>query len=447
VAGLLAAPLLVPAFMHFAESARAQFRAFEDWPFRRAYNWQNYWLRLSDLTGTLLVPWGLWVSTALGVALVRPAGPLTRALGAYLVFALLHTIRYAPFWFLLAVLPGVRIPQKSFEPLTWLTIVALGEAAAVLWAAPSRVRRGLAVALVGGAVAAAAWDTPLDPAGAYVWPRYTRPLPVGLAAHIRSEPRAPVLLATGPDRAGEAAQPILNSNHHFFLGLPSARFFGDVPTLAFMRATYRVPGLLLIQRLPTPTGEWEPVVDVYAELGIRWVLWDGADEPVHPRLRLVGEEAGFRLYEILEARPIVYALPELRRVARPVTPAGVTDLVYSLPVAGPFCYDCPADRGTGAARLDWQWAPGLVRVSVAASGGSWVILGETTSRGWRVTVDGRPAPRYQVNEMFQAVWVPAGRHEVVWRFAEPAFLVGIVLAAAGVAALVALPRLWPAGSP
>ena len=444
---LLIAPLLIPAVAHFAESARTHFLSFEDWHFRRAYRWTSYWLSLDDLR-RLLSPPAFWLALALAVALTRRLGRLTRALGVYLAFALLHTIRYAPFWFLLAVLPGVRIPQKAFEPIGWLLVLALAETAWLALATPShRLRRTAVAGLLVIGLATTVFDLPLDPRRSYVLPPWKRQLPERLAAVIRAEPRAQVLLATGPERAADDAEPLLNSNHNFFLGIPSARFFGDVPTLPFMRATYRVPGLLFIQRAATPLGDWEEMVDLYAELGIRWVIWDGDAEARHPRLRPAGEEHGFRLYEILDARPLVYAPRTLASLARPSAPRAATELVFGLPATGPFCYGCPpvpaAAAAVPTAQVRWRWAPGVVTAEVESAAGTYVVLGETTSRGWHARVDGTRATIYPVNEMFQGVWVPPGRHQVAWRFHEPGFFVGVAVTAVAAGALVALPRVWP----
>lgn len=438
----LLAPLLLPGVAHFAESARSHFREFEDWPYRRAYSWWNYWLRLADLRAYVLYPAGAWAALGALLLLARGAtGPLTRALGLYGLLALLHNVRYSPLWAAMAFLPGVRIPLKAFEPLTWLLGLAVAEVAALAWRrAPGPLARGAVVALVVVAVAAAAWQTRLDPATEYVSPPYTRPLPERLASTILAAPRAQVLALTGPERADDARQPVLNSNHHLILGLPSARYFGSIPTYPFMRAAYRVPGLLSIERDSTRVEDWEPLVDLYAELGIRWIIWDGDAAPLHPRLRFVGEEHGFRLFEITEARPLVWTAPSLRAVPRPAAPRDVAALVYTLPAAGPFCYECATPPAAPeAARLDWRWRPGDVHATVESREGTWVVLGETRATGWRATVDGARAVIQPVNEMFQGVWVPAGRHEVAWRFREPAFSAGLGVGVAALLACAALP--------
>jgi uncharacterized membrane protein YfhO len=81
----------------------------------------------------------------------------------------------------------------------------------------------------------------------------------------------------------------------------------------------------------------------------------------------------------------------------------------------------------------------VVDVEVESVRGTLVVLGETRSRGWRATLDGAPATIHPVNEVFQAVAVPPGRHVIAWRFTSPGFFVGLALAPLGVALLIAAP--------
>jgi hypothetical protein len=159
---------------------------------------------------------------------------------------------------------------------------------------------------------------------------------------------------------------------------------------------------------------------------------------VHPRLRFTGEENGFRLYRIEGARPRVYALDEVRRLAPPRTPAEVAALVYSLPALGPFCVGCPEDATASpvsAVRLVPHSRPGDVQVQVDSPRGTLLVLGETRSRGWQARIDGAVVPIYPVNEVFQAVAVPPGRHRVHWRFESPGFFAGLALAGVGLGLL------------
>jgi uncharacterized membrane protein YfhO len=86
--------------------------------------------------------------------------------------------------------------------------------------------------------------------------------------------------------------------------------------------------------------------------------------------------------------------------------------------------------------LTTRWRPGDVTVNVESPKGTFVVLGETRSRGWGASVDDAPAVIYPVDELFQGVAVPPGRHVIRWRFASPGFFPGLALAAAGALLLV-----------
>jgi hypothetical protein len=438
-AGFLVAPYLLPAAAHYAESGRRSIAAFTDWHLVRAYIWWKYRMGWTTFWRATFFPWGAWVAIALGALVGRIHGTLLWPVFAvYFVFGLFHAVPWlaVPMWATGVALFPFRLPERVFEPFMWLGVLLLGELAA-RETRPGR-RRILAALLV-VALGSCAWQTSQDPRHAYVNPRFERALPTALAAKMRAEPRAPAVFVTGTDRAPDQQAPLLNSQHNLLLGVPAAHFFGEVPNHYFTRATYRIPGLVFMQRMATPLADWDDVVDVYAELGVGWVFWDGGGEPEHPRLSLVGEENGFRLYRIAGARPPVYAVDGIRRVAEPKTPAGVTPLIFSLPALGPFCYGCPEDATASAVdqvTLTTRWRPGDVTVDVVSPKGTFVVLGETRSRGWRARVDDAPAVIYPVDELFQGVAVPPGRHVIHWCFVSPGFFPGLALAAAGALLLV-----------
>jgi hypothetical protein len=438
-AGLLVAPYLLPAAAHYAESGRRHMMAFEDWHLRRAYTWWKYRMNWSVFWQATFFPWGAWVAIGLGALVGRIRGTLLWPVFAvYFVFGLFHAVPWlaVPMWATGVALFPFRIPERVFEPFMWLGVLLLAELAS----RETRIRhRQILAGLLVVALGACAWQTSHDPRTAYVNPRWERALPTGLAARVRGEPRAPAVFVTGTDRKPDDQAPLLNSHHNLLLGVPAAHFLGEVPNYYFARATYRVPGLLFMQRMATPLADWDDVVDVYAELGIGWVFWDGAGDPVHPRLRFVGEENGFRLYRIEGARPLLYALDRVRRLTEPGSPAEVAALIFSLPAFGPFCYGCPERVAASAldeVKLTGRWRPGDVTVNVDSKGGTFVVLGETRSRGWRATIDRTPATIYPVDELFQGVTVPPGPHVIRWRFTSPGFFLGLALAAAGAFVLV-----------
>lgn len=443
-AGLLLAPALVPGFFHYLESGRRRIIEFDDWHMRRAYLWWNYGLRWSDFLTSAFLPWLAWLAIVASAVVGRLRGTIFwPVLGAYLVFGLFHAVPYLafPVWLTGKALFPFRIPQRVFEPFMWLGILLIAEALA---RETCRGRRLLLGGLLLIAFGACAWQTQHDPRAAYVVPPWSRALPERLAETIRAAAPTHVAVLTGPEAMADKHEPILNSNHADFLRIPAAHFTGQLPNYHFNRMAYRVPGLLLLPRGPTQLDEWDGAVDVYAELGIGWVIWDGAGDPVHPRLEPAGEESGFRLFRILGARPMVYALDAARVVASPATPAEVAALVYGMPAFGPFCYGCPdparwsqADQVT--LRADWR--PGDVTVTSEAPGETFVVLNETRSLGWTAHVDGRPVPIHPVNEAFQGVHVPPGRHVIRWQFASRGFVSGLALGSLGVVVLI-VARWW-----
>ena len=72
-----------------------------------------------------------------------------------------------------------------------------------------------------------------------------------------------------------------------------------------------------------------------------------------------------------------------------------------------------------------------VRVSVPRSG--WLVLSDSWYPGWTAAVDGRSAPVVQADHFFRAVRVPAGTHQVRFRYEPLSLRAG--LATSGVALL------------
>lgn len=71
-----------------------------------------------------------------------------------------------------------------------------------------------------------------------------------------------------------------------------------------------------------------------------------------------------------------------------------------------------------------------------------VVLAETHYPGWRLTIDGQPAPILRVNRMMRGAAVPSGDHELVYSFQPRSFLLGSLITAVGlVLSLVLLLRL------
>jgi hypothetical protein len=65
-----------------------------------------------------------------------------------------------------------------------------------------------------------------------------------------------------------------------------------------------------------------------------------------------------------------------------------------------------------------------------------VILSDLYYPGWALTIDGEPAPIYQVNRMMRGAAVPAGTHKLVYSYEPSSFRLGRILSVVGLAVLV-----------
>jgi hypothetical protein len=85
------------------------------------------------------------------------------------------------------------------------------------------------------------------------------------------------------------------------------------------------------------------------------------------------------------------------------------------------------DRGgTGTAQVVAYAANG-VRIHTSASADAWLVLSDTYYPGWTATVDGQPVPVSRGDVLFRVVPIPAGEHEVEFRFAPASVAVGLAI--------------------
>ncbi len=85
-----------------------------------------------------------------------------------------------------------------------------------------------------------------------------------------------------------------------------------------------------------------------------------------------------------------------------------------------------------------------VALTTAASTPAVLVLADMNAPGWRVEIDGRPAPLLTADLVLRAVAVPAGEHTVRFTYHDPAVRTGLLLTLAGAlaaAGLIAAPLL------
>jgi uncharacterized membrane protein YfhO len=78
-----------------------------------------------------------------------------------------------------------------------------------------------------------------------------------------------------------------------------------------------------------------------------------------------------------------------------------------------------------------EYEPMRVRLRTRHERPAFLVLADAFDRQWGATVDGQPTRVYPTDRLLRGVCVPAGDHEVEFRYHPRAFRRGVVLAVAG----------------
>ena len=65
------------------------------------------------------------------------------------------------------------------------------------------------------------------------------------------------------------------------------------------------------------------------------------------------------------------------------------------------------------------YAPKRIRLDANATAPSVLLLNDKHSPNWKVSVDGQPATLLRCNYLMRGVQVPAGKHEIEFRYEPP----------------------------
>ena len=95
--------------------------------------------------------------------------------------------------------------------------------------------------------------------------------------------------------------------------------------------------------------------------------------------------------------------------------------------------------GTGTARVT-NYAANGVQVHTSASGDAWLVLSDTYYPGWTAAVDGQPTSVLRGDVLFRVVPIPAGEHDVEFRFEPTSVKLGLLISLLSV---VAVGLVWP----
>jgi hypothetical protein len=90
------------------------------------------------------------------------------------------------------------------------------------------------------------------------------------------------------------------------------------------------------------------------------------------------------------------------------------------------------------------YRPEHIVASIDAANDGWLLLTDAWYPGWEASVDGVSVPVKHADVLFRAVAVPAGEHQVEWRFRPQTVLAGSLISAAalGVSLLIGAWNVW-----
>jgi hypothetical protein len=85
-----------------------------------------------------------------------------------------------------------------------------------------------------------------------------------------------------------------------------------------------------------------------------------------------------------------------------------------------------------------RYEPQRVELAATLERPGLVVLADVYYPGWKLTIDGMPAPIYRTNRMMRGAAVTAGRHTLVYTYDPASFRIGGMLSIAGLLVLAAL---------
>jgi uncharacterized membrane protein YfhO len=122
----------------------------------------------------------------------------------------------------------------------------------------------------------------------------------------------------------------------------------------------------------------------------------------------------------------------LAKLARPDFDPRQTVIVEQAPLEPP---GTAGPEPAGQVSLD-RYEPNHLTLTAAMQRDGWLVLSEIFYPGWTVTIDGAPASLYRANYVLRTIPVPAGQHRVELNFMPMSFVIGALISAVSVMALV-----------
>jgi hypothetical protein len=91
--------------------------------------------------------------------------------------------------------------------------------------------------------------------------------------------------------------------------------------------------------------------------------------------------------------------------------------------------------------------PNKIKMQVNTQASGWLVLSDQWYPGWTAEIDGEETSILRANYLFRAVKLPAGDHQVVWKYNPLSFRMGLLISTIswlviGIIAVLKILRIW-----
>jgi hypothetical protein len=170
-------------------------------------------------------------------------------------------------------------------------------------------------------------------------------------------------------------------------------------------------------------------------LNVRYIVYPGLLPPSMGFIeRFRGQNAV--IYEFPGALPRAMLVPSFRIVPHEQQLAMFADSLHDPGAVALLSEDPGITPVAGGTATITEYGLNRVRIRTESPGPGLLRLADLEFPGWRVSIDGRPGKPLVADFLARAVAVPAGRHEVVWEYHDPALDRGLRISLAALAVIL-----------
>ncbi len=237
----------------------------------------------------------------------------------------------------------------------------------------------------------------------------------------------------------------------------------DASELPWYRDFYdRYVGVGLFLSLGFPTEKFLFTDPALAIAGVRYIVVDRSIQPAMDRMAalkypIANQDLIRVVYENPDPQPRCFVLAGVEKAKDLPSDSGYSDRNIGSTTDQRFLADAAragipsAVAGQHTNTADWK-SPGSVELreyhhtrvrlhSEMRTPGA-VVLADSWSPNWKAYVDGRATPSARVDVTFRGVVVPAGAHEIVFRYENTALLAGEILSGISLAGVMVTLYFW-----